>query len=350
MNTIYKSRFSLLCLMLFSAIMLQAQPVLQIRGYNKLYLLDIESGAESLLYTSPYPEIRTAKVSPDGTLFALQEVDYSSGSGGVNRLKVFNAKGTLLYEGRPDVRKYTWDPKSNRLAYITGTFSEGEVSFIPTGFYLNDFLLNKETRIATDGFKPVGLNWVNNVTEDAIYVECLSEDKAKRFLRYNLLREAFETIPFRSIEVSPDGKYYVDHDASCKCVKIYDRATQVERSRVTLSETDIPTGWMFNANHLFVVAKYTFNKAEHKVVIDGKPKTVSLNESIREGTIVVLDGNNGQQVQTISGVLPSQPPYQSMFAKPDVILSLSPSAAENARQAIGRSTITITAIPEQYRQ
>ena len=350
MITSYKSLFCLLSL-LYSAALLEAQPVVQIRGYNQLYLLDLASGAESLLYASPYPEIRTVKVSPDGSLFALLEVDHSNGSR-VNHLKVLDANGVLKYEGQPDVRQYTWDPKSNRLAYITGTYSEGGVSFIPTGFYLNDFLSKKETRIATEGFQPFELNWVSNATEDAIYVESFSEDQAKHFLRYNLLREIFETIPFRSINVSPDGRYYADYEVSCRCVKLFDRPTQAERSRVNLSDTDVPVGWVYNESHLYVVKKTSYNKIQHQIVVGEELKTATFNGSVKDATIIVIDGSNGQLVQTISGVLPNRPPYEFMFTKPDLLISISPSAAANGRQAPARSRgqINITAIPEKYRQ
>jgi dipeptidyl aminopeptidase/acylaminoacyl peptidase len=340
-----------LLLLLLSASALEAQPVVQIRGYNQLYLLDLASGSESLLYTSPYPEIRTVKISADGSLFALLEVDHSK-KHRVNYLKVLDRKGTLKYEAQPDVRKYNWDPGSNRLAYITGTFYEGGVSFIPTGFYLYDFLVDKETRITTDGFEPFELNWVRTATEDAIYVESLSRDLEKQFLRYNLLRETFEIIPFRSIGVSPDGKYYGNYEVNCRCVKIFDRSTQTEQSRYNLSDTDRPVGWAYNDSHLYVVEKFAYNKEKHQVVIGDELKTVTLNGSVSEAAIIVLDGDNGQVVQTVSGVLPNRTPYQFMFTKPDVLITISPDAAANARQAPARTRgqITITIIPEKYRQ
>src|SRR5688572_21619292 len=107
----HKNLLFVLSLMLFAGDVLEAQPVVQVRGYNGLYLLDLASGSESPLYTSAYPEIRTVKVSPDGSLFALLEVDHSK-KNPVNHLKVLDASGKLKYEGQQDVREYTWDPRS----------------------------------------------------------------------------------------------------------------------------------------------------------------------------------------------------------------------------------------------
>lgn len=344
------------CLVAFLSLVLcaasiQAQPAVYIKEYNQLYWLELSSGAELHLYTSQYPEIRTVKVSADGSLFALVEVDHS-GKVPVNYFKVFDANGRLKYQGQRDVREYAWDPTSNRLAYITGTFREGGVSFVPTGFYLYDFSSDKETRIMTDGFEPVAINWVSNAMEDAIYVKALSQDPAKRFLRYDVLRPAFESSPFRSVELSPDGKYYSDHDVSCRCIKIFDRSTQVERANVKLTDGDVPAGWVYNKSHLYAVRKTSFHKTKHQMVVGSDRKTATLNGGVKDATITVVDGSNGQHVQTVSGVLPSLPPYQFMFSQPALLISIFPATIEDVRQAPGRNfrQISVTAIPEKYRE
>ena len=196
----FRKLSSLFFLLLFFPDVVQAQPVIQIRGYNQLYLLDLATGSESLLYTSPYPEIRSVKLSFDGSLVALVEVDIDTKASHlqVNHLKVFHVSGSIVYTGHLDVREYVWDPQSNRLAYITGSFREGARSFDPTGLYLKDFQTDKELRIPTGDLKPYAIRWVNNSTEDAIYIEPFARSNAQPFLRYDLSRKTFEPISFRS--------------------------------------------------------------------------------------------------------------------------------------------------------
>ncbi|MEX2233743.1 MAG: hypothetical protein WD824_16380 [Cyclobacteriaceae bacterium] len=99
----------------------------------------------------------------------------------------------------------------------------------------------------------------------------------------------------------------------------WDASTQEEQSRYNLSDTDIPIGWAYNESHLYVVEKFEYNKEQRQVVIGDELKTVTLNGSVRLATIIVLDGDNGQVVQSVSGVLPDRTPYQFLFTKSDII-------------------------------
>ena len=138
---------------------------------------------------------------------------------------------------------------------------------------------------------------------------------------------------------------------SCRCVKISDRSTQEERSRINLSDTDVPIGWVFNASHLYAVKKTSYAGRPRQIAIEGKPTTVTLSDSVKEAAIIVVDGAEGEQVQTIPGVLPSQPPYAFLFTKPDLLITIPPGEARVLRRSPGKNIpITITTIPEKYRE
>lgn len=345
--------FSLLLICILSMTQsAKGQIAVQIRDFNVLYLIDMQTNSENLFYTSSLQEIRSVKISSDEQYIAILEVDYS-GDYPVNTLKVLSISGNEVYIAPQDVQRYIWSPNSNRLAFITGPYYEGGKGFNPQGFYITEIPTAAQKKIETNGFAPYDINWVSNDIEESIYVASFSADQKKQYLKYNLSRNRFETINFRSSDISPDSEFYAIHDYdSCQCVRIFSTKLNEEKSNLTLSSTDIPVGWAYNASHLYVIEKLQYSKKKKDIVIAGEVRQATVNGPLSSAIVEVKDGQNGNNIQRIEGILPDRLPYQSLFFNRNILLTISKDVTpKDARTSglLGIGKISVNTIPNSYK-
>jgi len=110
-----------------------------------------------------------------------------------NRLQIISSEGEVIYSIDDDVRKFSWSPDGEKIAYITGTYEEDK-GFISTGLYIFSLKDGSKKQIAPRAYH---VNWAT--FDSCIYYEGF---------KYNPVTGKMEETQYHGINFSPDGRYY----------------------------------------------------------------------------------------------------------------------------------------------
>lgn len=267
------------------------------------------SGSEKVIYrTDKSIRFRGIKVSPNGEYLAFPETTEGTIAEGRgyydilprNNLVICNTEGIVLYSIDDDARKLSWAPDGGKIAYITGTFHEGGRGFRPNGIYIFDLTDGNKKPISKDfpheslsGCLGVGydLNWAAH--DGNIYIQ--DADPCGGNYMYDTLSGTTQSVPYKGIHFSPDGKYYlalIFEDGNY----VYEAATNLDISDEVKSAMPlIPFSWVPDRDHHLLSQKTEY--LEHTKSGDPvESKQVYLTEDlqVKERRFILYDVDKRQ--------------------------------------------------------
>ena len=333
-----------------------------------LYKLNYNSGIIKSIYQSTKDHISKLLISPDGNYISLIETKKGTfkkqGSGYIydippkNRLIILNSDGNIVRVINDDVRKYTWCPDENKIAYITGTYKEGGFGFTPSGIYILNISTGKKFKIQNIAY-PHRLHWLKTNKENSIYVKTMNVDPKKRILRYNLNKKRVEITYVKSIHFSPDGKYYAvfsgetndicDKNSTLPlCVNIYQTKTnQLISKFFNNEELGTPTGWVYDHGHFFMFTKQEYDRYEKSIIRGGKTYTGTFIKGVKKSENFIYNVETKKLVQKFDGKVTNPKKWGEWIGSIDFIVV---EKLDQSNQKIGKENeIIIKKLPAEYR-
>ena len=163
-----------------------------------------------------------------------------------------------------DVRRYSWSPGGQKIAYITGTYYEGGVGFMVTGVGVFDLRSGAKTAINRTHPHPslkdyegggYEIYWAPH--DSSIYIEDFGYVGGS--YRYDTKTGKTEQIPYLSVNLSPDGRYYIGPQGEgYDSLQLYRTATNDEVferfwRRFGRPEARHSINWVFDRGHVLHV-------------------------------------------------------------------------------------------------
>lgn len=188
---------------------------------KRLYLVDVSTNERKMIYETDKALITDIRVSSSDTIIALIVKEGGVTPPGAHDYSVL-PKNSMVFidlDGNEitildeDVRKFSWSPDGEKIAYITGTYYEGGVGFKTTGVGIFDLKDRSKIKIKKDfphktirGFEGGGIeiNWARH--DGNIYIQDFGY--LDGIYRYNTKIGKSEKVDYKGIDFSPDGKYY----------------------------------------------------------------------------------------------------------------------------------------------
>lgn len=335
-----------------------------------LYKLNYNSGIIKSIYQSTKDHISKLLISPDGNYISLIETKKGTfkkqGSGYIydippkNRLIILNSDGNIVRVINDDVRKYAWCPDENKIAYVTGTYYEGGIGFMPTGIYILNLLTNKKNKIENVNY-PRELHWLKTDYENALYIKALSQKPEKHILRYNIRKKRLEITRVKGIHFSPDGKYYIMYpyetidDGLCDhppqqgttCFRVYFTKTNQVISEFSEKSLGNPVGWVYGQGHFLMFIKQEYNYYEKKFTRGNKSYTHKLRKGIKKSENFIYDVETKKLVQQFDGKVTNPKKWGEWIGSRDIIVV---EKLDQSNQKIGKENeIIIKKLPAEYR-
>jgi len=277
---------------------------------------------------------------------------------GLTKLIIIDFTGKILYR-HEGVKEFSWALSGNQMVCIAGELNDKYwKGFKPDKIFILNLESLEVKDITVENFYPFYVSWVGRGNESMIYFE--SEDGT---ISYNIYHETYHTTNYKSIDFSPDGKYYylweseALHDDKCdyepdneiSCFGIFDAKTNQRIAKFSERALGDPVRWVYNQGHLFL-----FNR---------KGKPVKEWKSIeRNGRVYNLDRTRGYEtadnyvydvatkdlVQKFPGF-----PFEEYFnpihweGNPNIVVT-TPAQRDTTRTAAGNPKVTIMEIPSRY--
>ncbi len=164
-----------------------------------------------------------------------------------NSLVVIDPDGNEITRLDDDVRKLSWSPDGEQIAYITGTHKEGGAGFKTTGLYLFDLRDGSKTQIAPRAYY---VNWVS-------FDSCIYYWNFRKVFKYDPVASKVEETPYHAINFSPDGRYYTtsspESDYHVYCTETNQPLTERLLARFSDLEQISPTWAPDQPHHLFLI-------------------------------------------------------------------------------------------------
>ena len=236
----------------------QDQPLLiRIDGQRVVMVFDPATRSERTLYETTLQGVTTASVSPSSDYVAFLEVAPGRVAGGAyvdpprSELVVLTGRGDEVAR-LSDVHRYSWCCGQHGVAYVTGEYYEGGVGFRPGSTHWID-LRTRASEELPGPPAPVEIGWAH--FDSAIYVRNLSPVNGVRVFRYRRSLRTLEETPYRAMDFSPDGRFYLSHPTDGDPVlRLFETATNREVALPDTQHYGIPLEWLGTAgSHLLLV-------------------------------------------------------------------------------------------------
>lgn len=271
---------------------------------NRVYVLNPQSSEKELLYE--YTEdcwLHDLKASATGKLIGIIITKRGFTPPGAhdysilpkNSMVFIDTDGNEITRLDKNVRKFSWSPDGEMIAYIAGTYYEGGVGFTVTSVGIFDLKDKSITRIKKDfphksvrGYEGGGIEikWAQH--DNNIYIRDF--DYLDGVYRYNTKIGKSENVEYKGIDFSPDGKYYEELEG----VHVYLSATNEDITSQLVARfgpdwSRVTMNWVFNeGNCLHFVRKTAVQKGEFKweyPVVHNVLYDVDKDEVVKEVTM-----------------------------------------------------------------
>jgi hypothetical protein len=265
---------------------------------NRLYYIDVQTNEEKILYECEEDSwLHDFKVSPTGKLVGVMKTKRGITPPGEHDFSVppknslvfidpDHAEITILDE---DVRKFSWSPDGEKIAYIAGTYYEGGVGFMTTGVGIFDLRDHSKTQIKKDFphqmvktasgelFEGGGIeiNWPRH--DSNVYIQDFGY--LDGIYRYNTKTGKSEKVEYKGIDFSPDGKYYKEivvgeGEAG---INVYKTATNEDITSQLISRFGpewslVSLSWVFDKGHCLHVVNHSLERVKIGKFSSGKDK------------------------------------------------------------------------------
>ena len=241
-----------------------------IEDKKRLYRHDVSTNERKMIYETHKALITDIRVSSSDTIIALVvkeggvtppgEHDYSVLP--KNSLVFIDVYGNEITTLDDDVRKLSWSPDGEKIAYIAGTYYEGGVGFKTTGVYIFDLRDKTKKQIKKDfpfeplrGFEGGGyeINWARH--DSNIYIRDFSY--LGGIYRYDTTTGKSEKADYKGIDFSPDGMYY----KAIEGTHVYLTATNEDITSQLIAKfgpewSRVALAWVFDKGHCLHVVNH----------------------------------------------------------------------------------------------
>ena len=288
----------------------------EILDKKRLYRLDVNTNEKKLVYQAEEDFILEISVAPSDTLIALlvmQEgvtppdtFDYTVLP--KNSIVFINPEGKQIAKLDEDVRKFSWSPEGEKIAYIIGTYYEGGVGFKTTGVWIFNLRNGSKKEIKKDFPHPTikdlkgkdiegggyDITWA--VHDSNIYIQEF-EYLGGNYM-YNTKTGKTEKVAYKGIHFSPDGKYYLAL-SSMEYPRVYVSSTNEEITEQVKSRLgDVPWNWIPDQKHHMLAVKVDYEPSALDSIGPGKPKAMKrVERKIRQKTHFVYDVEKDQIIK-----------------------------------------------------
>lgn len=236
---------------------------------KKIVRTDVSGKRTTIYETTKMIPLGSPSVSPNGRYVVFVETTPGVVDKGTyqepprNNMVVCDTGGTVLQSTGDDVRRLSWSPDGSRIAYITGTYREGGVGYRANGIFVLDVDRGTKIQISKDfphesvsGCPGVGYN-LNWATHDGnIYIQ--DADPCGGNYMYDTRSRTTQSVPYKGIHFSPDGKYYlaiIPEDDNY----LYESATNRDITvEVKAAIGGMPYSWILDRDHHLYGGKTTY--------------------------------------------------------------------------------------------
>lgn len=225
-----------------------------------IYVLNKIRQEKRVLYQTSNTYVDQISLSSNRKFIAAIETEGFAKSG----LLIVNPKGKIVKVIGQDVRKYVWSPDGDKIAYITGKYSEDGMGFLSSGLYLFDLNNGQVTQIAPKAYY---VNWVN-------FDSCVYYYDLRKVFRYDPATEKTKETVYYGINFSPDGKYYTT-SSSEEDYEIYSVKTNqpiASLLSLKLKDLEMRPNWAPNFNHHLLIIKNDYEIDPRDTADIGKPR------------------------------------------------------------------------------
>ncbi len=260
---------------------------------NRLYYIDVQTNEEKILYECEEDSwLHDLKVSPNGQLTGVMKTKRGITPSGAHDYSVL-PKNSLVFidvDGKEittldeDVRKFSWSPDGEKVAYIAGTYYEGGVGFKTTGVGIFDLKDRSKIQIKKDfthktirGFEGGGIeiNWAEH--DSNVYIQDFGY--LDGIYRYNTKIGKSEKVDYKGIDLSPDGKYYKEIvvGEGTAGIYVYQTATNEDITSQLIAKfgpewSRVSLSWVFDKGHCLHVVNHSLEPVVIGKFSSGKDK------------------------------------------------------------------------------
>lgn len=307
-----------LCVFLASALVSNAdrskEPtryIFSIDSYG-IHRLDTISDSEETIFNTEGMYGVSFSVSPSETMIALLITKRGFTPPGAHDYSVL-PKNSMVFtdtDGKEitrldeNVRKFSWSPDGDAIAYITGTYREdGDIGFTTTGVFVFDLTDGSKRQIKKDfphspvrGYKGGGydINWA--VHDTNIYVKEFGGSLGGNY-SYNTKTGRTEKVPYSGIHFSPDGKYYLAL-SSMEYPRLYVSSNNLEITEQAKSRLSyLPQSWMAKQEHHLVAVKVEYESSPIDMNRSEKVRAMVDERKVKQRTFSIYDVESDQVIE-----------------------------------------------------
>ncbi len=343
-----------------------------LKQYRNLYKLDYTTKNVSIIYKTEKSFISKIKISPNNKFISLIEIEegtlkkenewvYSYDIPPKNSLTILDPLGNIFMNINDDVRKYVWSPDGMQIAYITGTYYEGGIGFMPTGIYILNLLTKEKTKIENVTY-PRDLHWLKTDYENSIYIKAITQEPAKCILKYNIRKKRLEITHVKGIHFSPDGKYYImypyetidggicDHPPKqgTTCFRVFSGKTNQVISEFSSKSMGTTVGWVYGQGHFLMFTKQEFNYYTKTATRGNKSYTAKLKKGVKKAENFIYDVEIKKLVQQFEGKVTTPDMWGEWIGTKDFLV-VEQLEQSNQKTTNKENEIIIKKIPVKYR-
>ena len=264
---------------------------------RRLYKRNVDDNEVTLIYETDADYIVDIRVAPSDTIIAIlieEEGVTPPGAHGYSvpprsSLMFIDLDGNEIGAFDEDVRKFSWSPDGEKVAYITGTYYEGGVGFKTTGVGILDLRDFSQTSITADfphrtidgvvggGFE---INWARH--DGNVYIEDFGY-LAGRY-KYDANAGKSEPVEYKGISFSPDGKYYIlTVNEGTDGAHVFETSSNEDLTGLVVARFGYRPGslasfnWVFDRGHILHYRSNAFefdNEEDRPKEIDSTPHNV----------------------------------------------------------------------------
>lgn len=251
---------------------------------NQVLKFDTVTETSKPIFQSKKFSIQNLSVSPDNHYIALIEI-----SKGIvedreytvlpsNTLTILDRSGKITFSFEDNVRVYTWKPDGKKIAYVTGSYYEGGIGFIPENLYWVDISSGNKQKISGIPY-PYQITW--SAKENVLYIKNLYDVDGKRIFKFDFNSEELTTTDYYDIHFSPNEEYYIHFpDQFDPNLKLYQTISNEDITNQLDPNFGHPLKWVFpeGAYLLFekkVTVTETFGNAPVQVIKNRQVKNLA---------------------------------------------------------------------------
>lgn len=220
-------------------------------------IIRYDEGRTPIIYQTSEKAVYKIQVSKNQFISAIEVTEGVLDGRGYevtpqHKLIIISPDGRLIDIINDNIQEYDWSPNSDKIAYITGSYSEtGRYGFRPDGkAYI--YNINTKVKMEIDGINnPIGVFWGRD--ENTVYVKDARKKDGKQIYRYILDSEYLEITDYHDFYFSPSEEYYfslLDMDHTFTLYK-----TDTNQPMQLPDNLGKPVTWISNNGHHLIFEK-----------------------------------------------------------------------------------------------